>query len=595
MGLYRGLLKDKTRSAYTDQELFKRYIKRILPYKKSIILISLFILVSTIADILIPLLFGITISEFEGSSPAFQNILIAGFLYLVFSTLIWIMFSLRRREVGKFVPFFLEDIRMEIFDNLQEQDMSFYDKFLSGNLNSRVLNDTLDFGNTTILLTDTLGNLLISLLTFGILFSLNPVLALTTLLGIPILFLLMFSLRRIARRVSRTYRISISNVNSSMVEALEGVVVCKSYGQETTVSKKFYDTNEEYFRSAFRLTVATHIWRSVVDSITAILLVITIYFGEELIVQGLASTAVILMFILYVQRFYQPVMVLATFFPELSAGMAAYERILEILDSKSNVKQNYDTTILDNIKGDIEFRNVDFYYRNGEYVLKNFNLKIKNGEKLAIVGHTGAGKTSLVKLLSRLYEFQGGTIYIDGINIRDLKLESYRRNIGMVQQDVFLFSGTIEENIRYGNQYASEEDLMNTIEAVNLNELIEYLPDGLQTQVGERGKGLSAGQKQIISFARALLTNPKILILDEATSSVDAYTEAIIQEALETLLTGRTSIFIAHRLSTILKADRIIVMEKGKIIEEGTHSSLLAKNGKYGMLYKQYYEHQSLV
>ncbi|MHA2111279.1 MAG: ABC transporter ATP-binding protein [Candidatus Hodarchaeales archaeon] len=595
MGLYRGLLKDKTRSAYTDQELFKRYIKRILPYKKSIILISLFILVSTIADILIPLLFGITISEFEGSSPAFQNILIAGFLYLVFSTLIWIMFSLRRREVGKFVPFFLEDIRMEIFDNLQEQDMSFYDKFLSGNLNSRVLNDTLDFGNTTILLTDTLGNLLISLLTFGILFSLNPVLALTTLLGIPILFLLMFSLRRIARRVSRTYRISISNVNSSMVEALEGVVVCKSYGQETTVSKKFYDTNEEYFRSAFRLTVATHVWRSVVDSITAILLVITIYFGEELIVQGLASTAVILMFILYVQRFYQPVMVLATFFPELSAGMAAYERILEILDSKSNVKQNYDTTILDNIKGDIEFRNVDFYYRNGEYVLKNFNLKIKNGEKLAIVGHTGAGKTSLVKLLSRLYEFQGGTIYIDGINIRDLKLESYRRNIGMVQQDVFLFSGTIEENIRYGNQYASEEDLMNTIEAVNLNELIEYLPDGLQTQVGERGKGLSAGQKQIISFARALLTNPKILILDEATSSVDAYTEAIIQEALETLLTGRTSIFIAHRLSTILKADRIIVMEKGKIIEEGTHSSLLAKNGKYGMLYKQYYEHQSLV
>ncbi|MHA1944921.1 MAG: ABC transporter ATP-binding protein [Candidatus Hodarchaeales archaeon] len=588
-------MKDKTRSAYTDQELFKRYIKRILPYKKSIILISLFILVSTIADILIPLLFGITISEFEGSSPAFQNILIAGFLYLVFSTLIWIMFSLRRREVGKFVPFFLEDIRMEIFDNLQEQDMSFYDKFLSGNLNSRVLNDTLDFGNTTILLTDTLGNLLISLLTFGILFSLNPVLALTTLLGIPILFLLMFSLRRIARRVSRTYRISISNVNSSMVEALEGVVVCKSYGQETTVSKKFYDTNEEYFRSAFRLTVATHIWRSVVDSITAILLVITIYFGEELIVQGLASTAVILMFILYVQRFYQPVMVLATFFPELSAGMAAYERILEILDSKSNVKQNYDTTILDNIKGDIEFRNVDFYYRNGEYVLKNFNLKIKNGEKLAIVGHTGAGKTSLVKLLSRLYEFQGGTIYIDGINIRDLKLESYRRNIGMVQQDVFLFSGTIEENIRYGNQYASEEDLMNTIEAVNLNELIEYLPDGLQTQVGERGKGLSAGQKQIISFARALLTNPKILILDEATSSVDAYTEAIIQEALETLLTGRTSIFIAHRLSTILKADRIIVMEKGKIIEEGTHSSLLAKNGKYGMLYKQYYEHQSLV
>ena len=594
MGLYRGLRKEKRSNEYTDQELFKRYIKRIIPYKRSVMLLSIFILVSTIAEILIPLIFGITISEFEQSNSNFQSIIIAGSLYLILSILIWIMFSLQRREVGKFVPFFLEDIRMEVFDKLQEQDMSFYDKYLSGNLNSRVSNDTLDFGNTTILLSNTVGNLLISFLTFGILFLLNPFLALITVVGIPILFLLMFSLRKLARRVSRTYRISISNVNSAMVESIEGIQVCKSYGQETTVSNKFNETNEEYFRSAFRLTAVTHVWRSVLDTITAIILVIILFLGQQLIVQGLADTAVIVVYIFYVQRFFQPIMVLVTFFPELSAGMAAYERILEILDTEPNIQQNSKAIEVEKLKGEIEFKNVDFFYRKGESVLKDFNLKIKSGEKLAIVGHTGAGKSSLVKLLVRFYEFQSGTILIDGINIRDLKLESYRKNIGMVQQDVFLFSGTIEENIRYGNRYATDEELLKAIEAVHLGELIEYLPDGLQTQVGERGKGLSAGQKQIISFARALLTNPKILILDEATSSVDAYTEAIIQEALDTLLTGRTSIFIAHRLSTILKAGRIIVMEKGRIIEEGTHQSLLAKNGKYGMLYKQYYEHQSL-
>ncbi|MFX0138873.1 MAG: ABC transporter ATP-binding protein, partial [Candidatus Hodarchaeota archaeon] len=278
----------------------------------------------------------------------------------------------------------------------------------------------------------------------------------------------------------------------------------------------------------------------------------------------------------------------------LSAGMAAYERILYILDSEPKVKQNPFASGVNQLKGEIVFDNVDFCYRKGEWVFKGLNLKIKKGEKLAVVGHTGAGKSSLVKLLSRYYEFQGGSIKIDGIDIRDIRLDSYRRNLGIVHQDVFLFSGTIEDNIRYGRRDASEEDLWKAIRAVHGEELIEYLKEGLQTQIGEMGRGLSAGQKQLISFARALLMDPKVLILDEATSSVDAYTEAIIQEALDVLLAGRTSIIIAHRLSTILNANRIIVMDQGKIIEEGTHETLLTTGGKYGQLYKQYFEHQSL-
>lgn len=592
MGIYRGIHSEKRKREYSDRELIARYLQMIAPFKKSVALLALSILVATVADIIIPLVVGFAVEELERADRDLAVVIGAGAVYLALSIVIFGAFAFRRREIGRFVPFFLERLRMDIFDKLLEQDMSFYDKHQSGSLNSRVANDAMDFSMLTILLADTMGNFLISFVTFGILFWLNPTFALIALAAIPFLFVLMFSLRKLARIVSRAYRKSIADVNSAIVESIEGIQVCKSYGQESSVSARFNETNAEYFRSAFRLTAVTHSWRSILETITAIILLAILYLS----VQGAtaAAPAATIVFILYIQRFFLPIMVLATFFPDLSAGMAAYERILDILDAEPNVKQNPDARDVNDLEGAISFENVDFSYRQDEWVFKGFNLRIAKGEKLAIVGHTGAGKSSLVKLLARYYEFQGGSIKIDGIDIRDMNLESYRRNLGIVQQDVFLFSGTIEENIRYGRRDASEEDLWNAIRAVHAEELIEYLPDGLQSPVGERGGGLSAGQRQLISFARALLTDPKILILDEATSSVDAYTEAIIQEALEVLLTNRTSIIVAHRLSTILNADRIIVMENGQIIEEGNHESLLARGGKYQQLYKQYYEHQSI-
>ncbi|MFX0024402.1 MAG: ABC transporter ATP-binding protein, partial [Candidatus Hermodarchaeota archaeon] len=556
MGIYSGIFSEQIKRKYSDRELFIRYIKRVAHFKRNILLISLFVLISAIAEIINPLLIGFAIDELSNLNPNIFLALGAGLTYIILSILIWVMFFFQRREIGKFAPFFLDILRMDIFDKLQEQDMSFFDKYESGRLNSRVSNDALDFGNTTILITDTVGNFLISILTFAILLWLNLTLALITLASVPIIIVLMFSLRKLARIVSRNYRKSIGNINAAMVESIEGIHVCKSYGQEATVSEQFNETNKNYFNTGFKLTATTHMWRPLLETVAGITLIIIVYYGGQFVIQGITNPGTIYMFILYLQRFFRPIMVVALFFPQLSAGMAAYERILDILDSEPEVKQNPNAIEVEKLEGEIVFENLNFYYKEGEWVFKDLNLRIEKGEKLAIVGHTGAGKSSLVKLLSRYYEFQGGSIKIDGYDIRNIKLDFYRRNIGMVHQDVFLFSGTIEENIRYGRRDASEEDLLNAIKAVHAEELIAYLPRGLLTEIGERGRGLSAGQKQLISFARALLLNPNILILDEATSSVDAYTEAIIQEALEVLLSDRTSIIIAHRLSTVLNADR---------------------------------------
>ena len=595
MGLYSGLEKQERTKRYSDRELFLRYIKRLTPYKKSIYLISFYILISTISDTLNPLLVGFGVDELSSVSPNLIFVLFIAIGYLIFSSMIWLMFYLRRREYGKFVPVFLENLRMDIFDKIQEQDMSFFDKHQSGAINTRVSNDAMDFGDTTSLIAETGGNFLISILTFFILASLNLVLALIALAAVPVVLLLMYSLRKLARSVSRAYRKAIEEVNDAMVESVEGIHVSKSYGQETTISKKFLKINKTYFQSTFKLTAVTHLWRHLLNIIASVTIVIILYYSGLLVIAGDITPGVIITFILYLQGFFRPIIVLATFFPQLSAGMAAYERILEIIDAEPDLKQSKNPKIIEDIKGEIEFKNVDFQYKQNEWVLRNFNLKVKDGEKLAIVGHTGAGKTSLIALINRLYEFQNGIIEIDGEDIRNLQLDSYRKMIGTVQQDVFLFSGTIEENIRYGKPDATDEELLNAIKTVHAEEIIEYLPEGLNTHVGERGKGLSMGQKQIISFARAILIDPKILILDEATSSVDAYTEAIIQEALEELLKNRTSIIIAHRLSTVVNSDRIIVLDHGKIVEEGTHKSLINQEGKYSQLYQQYFQHQKLV
>ncbi|NHK30349.1 MAG: ABC transporter ATP-binding protein [Asgard group archaeon] len=590
MGLFRSAMRDKHERSYSDRELFKRYIKQLIPYKKNIALIALFIVIQAIAAVSSPLLIRFLTDELGLATPRYVMTILAAVGFLVLYLINWVAFSMQQVQSGKYVPFFLEDLRLELFTKLQEQDMTFYDEHMSGKLNSIVVNDTLDFSTTAMLISNTIGSIIISFCTLGFLFYYNWILALITLGAIPVLFILMFTLRRLSKRVSKSYREAISSVNSAMVEAIEGIQVSKSFGQELNIANQFEDINQNYFRSWMRLTATTHFWRPLLNTITSVILCLVLYFGIDL---GI-SAGILVMFVLFLQTFFRPVMQLARFFPELSAGMAAFERILGIIDSKPIVKQKTDAQPLEEIKGNIQFKNVKFWYDRDNVVFKNLNLTIRKGEKLAIVGHTGSGKTSLVSLLSRYYEYQEGDIVIEGESIRNYSLESYRKQFGKVEQTVYLFPGSIKENIRYGRKDVTDEDIWRVLEIVQASDFVRKLPDGLETKIGERGRDLSVGQRQLISFARAILTNPKILILDEATSSVDAYTEAMIQEALEKMLEDRTAIIVAHRLSTIVNADRIIVMDNGEIVEEGTHDELLHLHGKYASLYNQYFVHQSL-
>lgn len=591
MGLFRSAMREKKEErAYSDKELFKRYIKRLKPYKKNIVLIAIFMIIQTIASVISPLLVRFVTDEIVIPTPRFWLALSAALGFLTLYLINWGAFSLQQVQLGKYVPFFLEDLRLELFSKVQEQDMTFFDERMSGKLNSIIVNDTLDFSGTAVLISNTIANLIISVVTLAVLFYFNAILALITVGAVPVLFILMFLLRNLAKRLSKRYRRAIGSVNSAMVEAIEGIQISKSFGQEMSIANQFESINENYFRSWMSLTAATHFWRPLLNTLTSVILCIVLYFGISMDL----SAGLMVMFILYIEDFFRPVMTLARFFPELSEGMASFERALEIIDSEPIVQQKPSAQPIEDIQGEIRFENVHFWYDKDNIVFENLNLTINKGERLAIVGHTGAGKTSLVSLLSRYYEFQKGDILIDGKSIRNFTLESYRRQFGKVEQDVYLFPGTIKDNIQYGRKNVADTDIWKVLDIVQASEFIHSLPDGLETQIGERGSDLSAGQRQLISFARAILLDPKILILDEATSSVDAYTEAMIQEALEKMLQDRTAIIIAHRLSTIVNVDRIIVMDHGKIVEQGTHGELLAKQGKYASLYNQYFAHQSL-
>ncbi|MHA2330798.1 MAG: ABC transporter ATP-binding protein [Candidatus Hodarchaeales archaeon] len=588
---------------YSDAELFKRYLQRLKPFKTIVMLLALTVLVQTVLTLIAPLFLANVIDVLEildgttGMIPAREIILISNLAgYAIALVLSW-FFSVFvfNRLFGKLIPDFMVTLRLEIFQAIQKQDMKFFDARKSGQITSKVGNDASEFGNLQFILPQFIGNTLVIGLSLLILLTLNVPLTVASIIGVPPILLVVYALRRIARSTSRTYRHAVGEVNATMAESVGGVQVAKSFGQEIETFKRFKEVNERYYKAGYRRAIAMNVIFPTLDFLASVVTVIVLWGGSWIVLtEGLLTTGTLYLFILYLNRFFFPVLQMATFYNQLQAGFAAYERILEVLDNEPEIKDPVNPKQLDEIRGEISFRDVDFSYVAGQPIFKKFTLNIPVGQTLAVVGHTGAGKSSLIGLLARFYEIQGGSISLDNLDTRDLRLKDYRDLIGMVTQESFLFAGTIEENIRYGRQEATEEELWNSIRLAKVDEIIEDMSKGLQTFVGERGSRLSEGQRQLICFARALLADPKVLVLDEATASVDAYTEAMIQEALAELFKKRTSIVIAHRLSTIKEADRIIVLENGKIIEEGTHDELLESRGHYATLYRKYYQHQSL-
>ncbi|MFX0052693.1 MAG: ABC transporter ATP-binding protein [Candidatus Hodarchaeota archaeon] len=597
--IFEGIQLEDQERKYSDWELIRRSISRVTPFKNPVVISTITIVIITFTGLLAPLIFANMIDNLQ--SPQITEVitwamLAGGIVYFILTVFNWVGDYILNIQLARLVPDFMVNLRIDIFEALQRQDMKFFDRNRSGRLNSRVTSDASDYGNAVSLVLTVVGQFLTVIFLFLILAVINLPLALITTLVAPILVIASFFFRKIARKTAMNFRKAHASVMSSISESVSGIQVSKSFGVETESLEEFKKINEKHYKAGIKRNVSMGMFFPFINLLSAFGTVVILYLGGQSAVQnlGFISAGTLYIFLNYLGQFFFPVTQIVNFYAQIQAGFAGYERILNVIDYEPEVQDLGDVES-NNIEGKIEFKNVDFEYVTDTPVLRNFSLTIKPGEKLAIVGHTGAGKTSIISILSRFYEFQAGKILIDGINIRDIKLKSYRKHLGIVLQTPFLFNGNIEENITYGRKEASAEDFQRALKISRVDEILDYMKDGLQTQVGEGGSLLSTGQRQLVSFARALLADPRILILDEATSSVDAYTESIIQESLEELMKGRTSIVIAHRLSTVKNADRIIVLDKGKIIEEGNHEDLLLQGGEYATLYNTYFKHQEVT
>ena len=595
-----GRSEEEDERKFTDKELTIRMFRYISPYKKAIIVTTIIIVVNTLLNLLPPIVISALLDRavMEGVNNDLWTIFGLVSANILLNIVTWLLGEYLRVVITiKTITSSTRNLRMDMFCKLQNHDFRFFDTHITGKIMSRVMNDTDTLRDTLSFITQLIGNVLLILASAGVLFYLNWKLALVSLAMTPVIFLMMYIYRKFVRRTMLKWRKTVAAVNAAMGESISGISVSKSFSREKKNFEDFKEINHENFKASYMraLTFAT-MW-PIIGFLYIIVFIALLLYGGHISIMGLELTSgQLYAFTLYLWRFFFPLTQVANFYSQYQAGLAAMERIFGLMEIESEVKQIDEPIIIPEFRGEIEFRNMDFWYNENEPIFKNFSLKINAGEKVAFVGHTGAGKTTLASLISRFYEIKGGQILIDGKDMRNLHIEWYRQQVALVLQDSFLFAGTIKDNIKFGRVWdnPTDDEILAAAQAVQATEFIEDFPDKFETDVLERGKRLSTGQRQLVTFARALLANPKILILDEATASVDAYTEAMIQDALETIMKDRTSIVIAHRLSTIKNVDKIVMIENGEIVEMGNHDQLLKRKGKYADLYETYFKHQSL-
>ena len=580
-----------TGKAY-DARLMRRILEYTRPYRKLVaggVALTLF---ASFLQLVGPYLTKLAIDDYitPGDLPGLYIILV---IYLFALLLIFITQFAQIYVTQYFGQKLMYDIRSRIFSHLQDLSLKFFDKNPVGRLMTRVtsdvesLNQMFTQGIVTIF-----GDIFLIIGIIVTLVYLDFYLALWTFSVVPVLFVITFIFRARVREAFRNIRKWLARINSYIQENLTGMSVVQIFNRVGKNYKSFEDINREHTNAHVKTVFYYALFYPAIELVGSVAIALVIWRGGLYKIEGLTSFGALVAFIQYAQMFFRPISDLSEKYNILQQAMASSERIFKLLDTKPDISSPENAVTETRLRGEINFKNVFFAYNDTEYVLKDINLDLKEGESVAVVGHTGAGKTTLISILGRQYDINSGSILIDGISLRDWDLKSLRRQIAVVLQDVFLFSGTIRDNIRLGNSDIPEEMIQWAAEQVNARPFIDVLPAKYDTQVRERGTILSMGQKQLISFARALVTDPRILILDEATSSVDTETELLIQDALRKLMHGRTSLVVAHRLSTIKHVDRIVVMHKGGIREIGTHQELIEQQGLYYQLYQLQYKSQ---
>lgn len=568
-----------------DQNVVRRMLPFLVPHRAQLFVAIFLVLITSCATMAGPLLIKVAIDD--GIAQQDTRILaFAAIFYLLSLVVMGVSSYTHGAMIAAISQRMLHALRVKVVTHLQKLSFRYLDSNEIGVIIARVTSDVNALNNAFSQGTMTLvADLLVLVLILAVMVILDPALSLATFVVMPLMYLITRVFSGQARQRFREVRHQVGRVYANLQENISGVRVAQSFTREELNYRQFQGTNRENLDATVRAARVMAAFPPAVEMITALAIGIVIVYGGYRVLSGVMSLGVLVAFLSYVQQFFMPIREISAWYTNLQQAMAGGERIFQLLDTDPEIVDKPDAQALSEVNGHVQFADVTFGYDPAQPVLTEIDLEAKPGETIALVGPTGAGKTSIVNLLMRFYDVQEGRITIDGHDLRDVQIRSLRRQVGMVLQDSFLFSGTILENIRYGKPDASMEEVEAAARAVGIDGFIHRLPDGYNTPVMERGGRLSVGQRQLVCFARALLIDPHILILDEATSSVDAHTEMLIQRALATLLEGRTAFVIAHRLSTIKNADSILVLRDGKIVERGAHDELLAAQGFYAELY----------
>ncbi|MBP6015444.1 MAG: ABC transporter ATP-binding protein [Candidatus Promineofilum sp.] len=577
-----------------DSRLVRRLGGYMSPYKSSLIIAIILMTISSLLSVAGPAIIGFAIDR-GIRAGSLDTLRFWTLVFLVTTVGEWLTNRARVHIMAFVGTKIVADVRSELFRHLHQLTLNFYNNFSVGRLMSRLIGDVgvlLDFVTWSITgLFRSVFNLV------GIVVAmllLNWQLALVAFAVMPLMVILTNYWRDRVRQAYRATRQRLALINGYLNESISGIRVTKSFTREERNFQHFDDLNLSFFDANIQATRLSAIFFPGVDFVGSLATALVVGVGGWLVLGDALTAGTLVAVVLYVERFFDPIRELAQRYNTFQATMAASERLFELLDLAPDMTDAPGAHALPRIRGEVEFQDVSFAYRqDGRQVLHDVNLLAKPGERIALVGETGAGKSTIIRLVSRFYDVTEGALTIDGHDIRQVTSESLRQQLGIVLQDTFLFTGSVADNIRYGRLDATDEEVLAASKAVGADEFIRRMPDGYDSEVGENGSNLSVGQRQLISFARALLADPRILILDEATSSVDTATERIIQRALDTLMEGRTSFVIAHRLSTIINADQILVLDHGRIVERGTHQELLARRGRYFNLYTMQWAQQN--